>query len=43
MIQGWDEGILGSPDVPAMKEGGKRRLVLPPGASGGLRWGAGVV
>lgn len=25
VIQGWDLGIVGTDDIPAMKEGGKRR------------------
>lgn len=43
MIQGWDLGILGSDDIPPMKEGGKRQLIIPAdlaygsrGAGGGL-------
>lgn len=28
-LQGWDQGILGAEGIPAMKPGGKRRLVIP--------------
>lgn len=28
-MQGWDQGILGGDGVPAMKEGGKRKLIIP--------------
>ena len=31
VIQGWDLGIVGTDDIPAMKEGGKRKLIIPPG------------
>lgn len=29
LLQGWDQGILGAEGIPAMKPGGKRRLVIP--------------
>ncbi|KAM0936581.1 putative peptidylprolyl isomerase [Dioscorea sansibarensis] len=40
VIQGWDQGILGSDGVPPMLPGGKRKLKVPPELAYGIR-GAG--
>lgn len=30
VIPGWEQGILGTADIPAVKEGGARTLLVPP-------------
>jgi len=42
-VQGWDLGILGGGDVPPMKEGGKRKLVIPSDLAYGSRGAGGVI
>jgi peptidylprolyl isomerase len=44
VIRGWDAAILGNDaDLPAMKEGGKRRVVIPSALAYGDRGAGGVI
>jgi FKBP-type peptidyl-prolyl cis-trans isomerase len=43
VIKGWDYAILGADDLPAMKEGGKRRVVIPAALAYGDRGAGGII
>lgn len=43
VISGWDLGILGEEGIPPMKEGGKRKLVIPADLAYGARGAGGVI
>ncbi len=43
VIKGWDLGILGADDIPPMKEGGKRKLLIPANLGYGERGAGGVI
>lgn len=43
VIKGWDRGILGDEEIPAMKEGGKRSLKIPSDLAYGSRGAGGVI
>jgi len=43
VIQGWDLAILGTEDIPAMKAGGKRTVVVPAALAYGERGAGGGI
>lgn len=43
MIQGWDIGIVGTFEIPPMKFGGRRKLIIPPDLAYGSRGAGGVI
>lgn len=43
VIKGWDVGILGTDDIPPMKYGGSRQLIIPPELGYGKNGAGGVI